>query len=49
MTAAVGPDSMMRTGNSRAVATEVIPPLESMMYSLPANPWASSREESFVR
>src|SRR4030067_286937 len=28
ITAAVGPDSMMRTGNSAAVSAEVTPPLE---------------------
>ena len=43
MTAAVGPDSMTRTGNSAAVSTEVIPPEESMMKSFPANPRSPSR------
>ena len=38
MTAAVGPDSMIRTGNCAAVSTEVTPPLESMMNSRPPKP-----------
>jgi hypothetical protein len=38
MTAAVGPDSMIRTGNSAAVSTDVTPPLESIMKSLPLKP-----------
>ena len=49
MTAAVGPDSMIRTGNSAAVSTEVMPPLESMMKSFPLEPIDSSLPESLER
>ncbi|MFO1408910.1 MAG: hypothetical protein U1F06_00805 [Steroidobacteraceae bacterium] len=46
ITAALGPDSMMRTGKAAATSAEVTPPEESMMNSRRVKPSAARRSRS---
>jgi hypothetical protein len=49
MTPPTGPDSMSVTGMLAAAPTEVTPPLDCMMSSVPANCLAFSSRSSFSR
>lgn len=49
ITAAVGPDSMTRSGSSAAVAAQMTPPEESVTNSRPAKPRSSRRRDRAPR